>query len=311
MSRRAPGTNSAGSPGSTRSTSRTSSSTGRRTRRRGRARARCRRRRSAVEHRHAVPHARAHAAARVGQLEIEKGASVATGAPLLARHREGRIDERARREVAHERATGHRGEYRRPWRPTPAAAPGALPGYPPRVSGQVPERVEIRPFHALHYAAERVRPRRRGDAAVRRHRRRSAPPAARSQPVQRRPPDPARSPARSARPATRSRPGAASSVVVREPRPCLYWLEQNARGPDGVRRRRAGLIAALRLEPYAPGRVRPPRAHDGRAQGGPAGGAARRARQPLADLHGLRRPVATHQRDLRSASSRRASRMLR
>jgi uncharacterized protein (DUF1015 family) len=45
-------------------------------------------------------------------------------------------------------------------------------------------------------------------------------------------------------------------VVVREPRPCMYWLEQHARGPDGVRRRRAGLIAALRLEPYAPGRIR-------------------------------------------------------
>ena len=44
--------------------------------------------------------------------------------------------------------------------------------------------------------------------------------------------------------------------MVREPRPCMYWLEQDARGPDGVRRRRAGLIAALRLEPYAPGRVR-------------------------------------------------------
>src|SRR6476659_4340984 len=36
----------------------------------------------------------------------------------------------------------------------------------------------------------------------------------------------------------------------------MYWLEQQARGPDGVRRRRAGLIAALRLEPYAPGRIR-------------------------------------------------------
>jgi uncharacterized protein (DUF1015 family) len=45
-------------------------------------------------------------------------------------------------------------------------------------------------------------------------------------------------------------------VVAREPRPCMYWLEQHARGPDGVRRRRAGLIAALPLEPYAPGRIR-------------------------------------------------------
>ena len=65
-----------------------------------------------LEHRHAVPHARTHPPALVGELEIEEWASVAARAPLLARHREGRVHERARRELAHERATGHCGEYR-------------------------------------------------------------------------------------------------------------------------------------------------------------------------------------------------------
>ena len=60
-----------------------------------------------LEHGHAVPHARTDAPALVGELEIEEWASVATRAPLLARHREGRIHEGARRELAHERATGH------------------------------------------------------------------------------------------------------------------------------------------------------------------------------------------------------------
>ena len=60
---------------------------------------------------------------------------------------------------------------------SPAAPPGH-PGYPPWVSGQVPERVEIRPFHALHYARGPRAPGRRRVAAVRRHRRGSAPPAA-------------------------------------------------------------------------------------------------------------------------------------
>ena len=65
-----------------------------------------------LEHGHAVPHARTHPAALVGELQIEEWASVSARAPLLARHREGRVDERARRELAHERATGHCGEYR-------------------------------------------------------------------------------------------------------------------------------------------------------------------------------------------------------
>ena len=46
-------------------------------------------------------------------------------------------------------------------------------------------------------------------------------------------------------------------VVVREPDPCLYWLEQDYVGPDGVARTRRGVIAALRLDPYGAGGVRP------------------------------------------------------
>ncbi len=212
-----------------------------------------------LEHRHAVPHARADASRAVGQLEIEKGASVAARATLLARHREGRIDERARRELAHERATGHSGEYRRASAgartPPRSAAHTGYPGYPPRVSGQVPERVEIRPFHALHYAADRVH---LADVV-------SPPYDVIDGDLRRRLLD--RSPYNVVHlilpePGEEREAGDTleawrrERVVVREPRPCMYWLEQHARGPDGVRRRRAGLIAALRLEPYAPGRVR-------------------------------------------------------
>ena len=90
-------------------------------------------------------------------------------------------------------------------------------------------------------------------------------------------------------------------VVVREPRPCMYWLEQHARGPDGVRRRRAGLIAALRLEPYAPGRIR---RHERTLDAPKAGRLAvlRAVRANLSPIFmSLRRPVAADQRDLRAA----------
>ena len=45
-------------------------------------------------------------------------------------------------------------------------------------------------------------------------------------------------------------------IVLRESRPCMYWLKQAATGPDGVRRTRSGLIAALRLQPYSKSGVR-------------------------------------------------------
>jgi uncharacterized protein (DUF1015 family) len=115
--------------------------------------------------------------------------------------------------------------------------------------------VEIRPFHALHYAADRVR---LADVV--------SPPYdvidddLRRRLLERSPynvvhlilPAPGEEREAGDTFASWRREG----VVVREPRPCMYWLEQHATGPDGVRRRRAGLIAALRLEPYAPGRVR-------------------------------------------------------
>jgi uncharacterized protein (DUF1015 family) len=39
-------------------------------------------------------------------------------------------------------------------------------------------------------------------------------------------------------------------VLVRDTEPACWWLAQEYVGPDGVARRREGLVAALRLEPY-------------------------------------------------------------
>jgi uncharacterized protein (DUF1015 family) len=39
-------------------------------------------------------------------------------------------------------------------------------------------------------------------------------------------------------------------VLVRDAEPACWWLAQEYVGPDGVARRREGLVAALRLEPY-------------------------------------------------------------
>jgi uncharacterized protein (DUF1015 family) len=46
-------------------------------------------------------------------------------------------------------------------------------------------------------------------------------------------------------------------ILIREPRPSAWWLEQEATGPDGVRRRRAGLITTVRVDAYGEGAVRP------------------------------------------------------
>jgi uncharacterized protein (DUF1015 family) len=119
----------------------------------------------------------------------------------------------------------------------------------------VPEHVQIRPFHALHYADDRVRladvvspPYDVIDDDLRRRLLARSP----YNVVHLILPEPGEEREAGDTFAAWRREG----VVVREPRPCMYWLEQHARGPDGVRRRRAGLIAALRLEPYAPGRIR-------------------------------------------------------
>jgi uncharacterized protein (DUF1015 family) len=115
--------------------------------------------------------------------------------------------------------------------------------------------VEIRPFHALHYAPDRVHladvvspPYDVIDGDLRRRLLERSP----YNVVHLILPEPGEEREAGATFAAWRREG----VVVREPRPCMYWLEQDATGPDGIRRRRAGLIAALRLEPYAPGRVR-------------------------------------------------------
>ena len=115
--------------------------------------------------------------------------------------------------------------------------------------------MEIRPFHALHYAADRVRladvvspPYDVIDDDLRRRLLARSP----YNVVHLILPEPGEEREAGDTFATWRLEG----VVLREPRPCMYWLEQHATGPDGARRRRAGLIAALRLEPYAPGRVR-------------------------------------------------------
>ncbi len=46
-------------------------------------------------------------------------------------------------------------------------------------------------------------------------------------------------------------------VLVREAEPALWWLAQDYVGPDGVARRRDGLVCALHVEPYAAGVVLP------------------------------------------------------
>jgi uncharacterized protein (DUF1015 family) len=46
-------------------------------------------------------------------------------------------------------------------------------------------------------------------------------------------------------------------VLVQEDEEAIWWLRQDYEGPDGVRRTRQGLVAALRVEPYESGVVRP------------------------------------------------------
>jgi uncharacterized protein (DUF1015 family) len=53
-------------------------------------------------------------------------------------------------------------------------------------------------------------------------------------------------------------------VVVADPAPALWALEQDYTGPDGRRRTRHGLFARVRVEDYGPGRIRPhERTHPG------------------------------------------------
>lgn len=49
----------------------------------------------------------------------------------------------------------------------------------------------------------------------------------------------------------------AAGTLVREETPAAWFLEQDYVGPDGVARRRDGIVASLRVEPYATGAVLP------------------------------------------------------
>jgi uncharacterized protein (DUF1015 family) len=72
-------------------------------------------------------------------------------------------------------------------------------------------------------------------------------------------------------------------VLVREPEAACWWLAQEYVGPDGVSRRREGLVAALRLEPYENRVVLP---HE-RTHAGPKEGRLRLLRATRAQLEPL------------------------
>ena len=58
-----------------------------------------------------------------------------------------------------------------------------------------------------------------------------------------------------------SSPGRLDGVLVRDPEPALWALEQRYRGPDGAPRTRRGFFARVRVEEYGPGPDPPARAH--------------------------------------------------
>jgi uncharacterized protein (DUF1015 family) len=60
----------------------------------------------------------------------------------------------------------------------------------------------------------------------------------------------------------------AAGVLVHDDEPSLWWLAQDYSGPDGIARRRDGLVGALRVEPYEAGVVLPhERTHAGPKEG--------------------------------------------
>jgi uncharacterized protein (DUF1015 family) len=56
----------------------------------------------------------------------------------------------------------------------------------------------------------------------------------------------------------------ADGVIVRDPQPAVWALEQDYTGPDGARRTRSGFLARVRVTDYGPGTIRPhERTHPG------------------------------------------------
>jgi uncharacterized protein (DUF1015 family) len=68
--------------------------------------------------------------------------------------------------------------------------------------------------------------------------------------------------------AERLRSWLGDGTLVRDETPAVWFLEQAFVGPDGVARRRAGVVASLRVEPYTTGAVLPhERTHAGPLEG--------------------------------------------
>jgi uncharacterized protein (DUF1015 family) len=88
-------------------------------------------------------------------------------------------------------------------------------------------------------------------------------------------------------------------VLVREEEPSVWAVSQEYVGPDGVARRREGLVASLRVEPYATGAVLP---HE-RTHAGPKEGrlrllrAARAQLEPIFLLYDGESPVTVPDRE--------------
>ena len=95
-------------------------------------------------------------------------------------------------------------------------------------------------------------------------------------------------------------------MLVRDDEPALWWLVQDYTGPDGVPRRREGLVGALRRRALRGGRRAPARAHARRAEGGPPAPAARDAhagRAALLPLRGLAERAGRRAGDSTSSST--------
>ena len=83
----------------------------------------------------------------------------------------------------------------------------------------------------------------------------------------------------------------AEGVLVEEP-PAVWLLVQDYVGPDGVERRRSGVVASLKVEPYETAHGAAARAHACGAEGGAPAAAPRDRRPARADLPPLRRAGA-------------------
>jgi uncharacterized protein (DUF1015 family) len=205
-------------------------------------------REAGVEQLDVLPHPRLDPPAPVGELEREVGRPASCAQPLLARHRVDPLDDpilrhlRDRRDGGHDRSLG------------------------PRTDARVEvEMAVVKPFRALRYDVSKTGPL---EALV-------APPydviddAARAELLARSPynvvhltlPDDEEH-------AARDLAAWRSEGALVEESPTAWILSQDYVGPDGVARRRTGVVASLRVEPYDRRVVLPhERTHSGPKEG--------------------------------------------